>query len=129
MGKIMQRLRGELLEQLAAAGALLIVDEAHRGKNKNAKRSKALARLAATGGGVLLLTGTPLRNHAGEAARLLGYLDSQAAVDLDKERGYTIQDVQDYLSYYMIRRTKAEVLPELPEKTRQRVIWIASILM
>ncbi|BBO21326.1 MAG: hypothetical protein HKUEN07_04090 [Rhodocyclaceae bacterium] len=119
--KIMQRLRGELLEQLAAAGALLIVDEAHRGKNKNAKRSKALARLAATGGGVLLLTGTPLRNHAGEAARLLGYLDSQAAVDLDKERGYTIQDVQDYLSYYMIRRTKAEVLPELPEKTRQRV--------
>lgn len=119
--KVMQRLRGELLEQLAAAGALLIVDEAHRGKNKNAKRSKTLARLASTGGGVLLLTGTPLRNHAGEAARLLGYLDPQATVDLDKERGYTIQDVQDYLSYYMIRRTKVEVLPELPEKTRQRV--------
>ncbi|MCZ2419216.1 MAG: DEAD/DEAH box helicase [Burkholderiales bacterium] len=120
-GKIMLRLRGELLEQLSAAGALLIVDEAHRGKNKNAKRSKALARLATTGGGVLLLTGTPLRNHADEAARLLGYLDPQATVDLDKERGYTIQDVQDYLSYFMIRRTKAEVLPELPEKTRQRV--------
>ncbi|MCK6382880.1 MAG: DEAD/DEAH box helicase [Rhodocyclaceae bacterium] len=119
--KVMQRLRGELLEQLAATGALLIVDEAHRGKNKNAKRSKAIARLAATGGGVLLLTGTPLRNHAGEAARLLGYLDPQASVDLDKERGYTVQDVQDYLSYFMIRRTKAEVLPELPEKTRQRV--------
>lgn len=119
--KVMLRLRGELLEQLAAAGGLLIVDEAHRGKNKNAKRSKALARLAASGGGVLLLTGTPLRNHAGEAARLLGYLDPQATVDLDKERGYTIQDVQDYLSYFMIRRTKVEVLPELPEKTRQRV--------
>lgn len=120
--KIMQRLRGELLEQFLSAGKILtIMDEAHRAKNKTAKRTKAIQRIAANETQLLMLTGTPLRNNEHEAAALLGLLDAEASIALTKERGYTIQDVKDYLSYFMIRRTKEEVLPELPEKTRQRV--------
>lgn len=120
--KMMQRLRGELVEQILAVGPLLaILDEAHRVKNKAAKRTKAIHRISAGEAQMLLLTGTPMRNNEHEAAGLLGLLDAEAAESLSKEKGYTIQDIKDYLGYYMIRRTKAEVLPELPEKTRQRI--------
>lgn len=120
--KMMQRLRGELLEQFLSAGKMLtILDEAHRAKNKSAKRTKAIQRIAANEMQLLMLTGTPLRNNEFEVAVLLGLLDGEAAMALTKERGYTIQDIKDYLSHFMIRRTKAEVLPELPEKTRQRI--------
>jgi superfamily II DNA or RNA helicase len=120
--KTMQRLRGELLEQFLSAGKMLtIMDEAHRAKNKSSKRTKAIQCIAAGETQLLMLTGTPLRNNEHEAAVLLGLLDAEASTALTKERGYTIQDIKDYLSHFMIRRTKAEVLPELPEKTRQRI--------
>lgn len=120
--KMMQRLRGELLEQILAASPLLtILDEAHRAKNRDSKRTKAIKRIAAGGKQMLMLTGTPLRNNEHEAAVLLSLLDDQAETALSKQNGYTIQDVKDYLAYFMIRRTKADVLPELPDKTRQRI--------
>ncbi len=120
--KVMRRLRGELLAQILESGPiLLILDEAHRVKNKDAKRAKAIQQIAVGDAQMLMLTGTPLRNNEHEAAALLSMLDVEAATTLSKERGYTLRDVQDYLSYFMIRRTKAEVLPELPEKTRQRI--------
>jgi hypothetical protein len=118
----MRRLKGELLEQILAAGPILtIVDEAHRAKNRDAKRAKAVQCITATESKVLLLTGTPLRNNEHEAAVLLGYLDINAGSELSKDKGYSIEDVKDYLGYFMIRRTKTEILPELPPKTRQRV--------
>jgi superfamily II DNA or RNA helicase len=119
---MMQRLRGELMDQILALGPLLtILDEAHRAKNKTSKRTKAIRRIAAGETQMLMLTGTPLRNNEHEAAALLSLLDVDAADVLSKAKGYTIQDVKDYLEYFMIRRTKAEVLPELPDKTRQRI--------
>ncbi len=122
--KMMLRLQGVLLSQILSAGPItLIIDEAHRAKNMNSKRSQAIAKIAAKHRktNVLLLTGTPLRNNEHEAAVLLGYLDPEARNVLSKTNGYSIQDVKDYLGFFMIRRTKKEVLPELPEKTRQRV--------
>lgn len=118
-----RRLHGELLEQLIGLGPmLLIVDEAHRAKNRDAKRTRAIQKITANNQvHVLLLTGTPLRNNEHEAAVLLSLLDGKAAEALSKRKGYTIQDVKDYLGYFMIRRTKAEVLPQLPPKTRQRI--------
>lgn len=118
--KIMQRLNGELLEQILSAGPMLVIlDEAHRVKNRDAKRSKAIQRIAANKPQLLMLTGTPLRNNEHEAAALLGLLDEKTAYLLSNK--YTIDDVKDYLNHFMIRRTKKEVLPELPEKTRQRI--------
>lgn len=121
-GKVMQRLRGELLEQFLFIDQLLtVLDEAHRAKNKTAKRTQAIQRIAAGEKQMLMLTGTPLRNNEHEAAVLLGLLDAEALTVLNEEKDYTIQDVKDYLSELMIRRTKANVLPELPGKTRQRI--------
>lgn len=120
--KMMQRLKEQLLEQfLSTKDLLTIVDEAHRAKNKTSKRTKVIQRIANHTDQILMLTGTPLRNNEHEAAVLLSLLDDGASTALSKEMGYTTQDVKDYLSHFMIRRTKADVLPELPEKTRQRI--------
>lgn len=120
--KKMRRLRGELLEQILGAGPLLVIlDEAHRVKNRDAKRTKAIQRIAAGEHQVLMLTGTPLRNNEHEAAVLLSLLAAEAAKTLSAKNGYSIQDVKDYLSHFMLRRTKEEVLPDLPAKTRQRI--------
>lgn len=120
--KMMQRLKGELLEQVLSAGPVLVIlDEAHRVKNRDAKRTKAIQRIAAGEARLLMLTGTPLRNNEHEAAILLSLLDASAAEVLSKKNGYTLWDVKEYLGYFMLRRTKADVLPELPEKTRQRI--------
>lgn len=120
--KMMQRLKEQLLEQfLSVKDLLTIVDEAHRAKNKASKRTQVVQRIATHTHQILMLTGTPLRNNEHEAAVLLSLLDDGASTALSKEMGYTTQDVKDYLSHFMIRRTKADVLPELPEKTRQRI--------
>jgi superfamily II DNA or RNA helicase len=120
--KMMQRIRGDVLEQILSVDQLLtILDEAHRLKNKDAKRTRAIAQIAAKKNQMLMLTGTPLRNNEHEAAVLLGLLDVDAATALSKKNGYTIQDVKDYLGHLMIRRMKVDVLPELPIKTRQRI--------
>lgn len=68
-----------------------------------------------------MLTGTPLRNNEREAAVLLSLLNAEVSEKLSINNGYSIQDVKDCLAYFMIRRTKEEVLLELPEKTRQRI--------
>lgn len=119
--KMMRRLRGDLVEQIVTADGepLLILDEAHRVKNRDAKRTAAAQRLADAVPGLLMLTGTPLRNNEQEAKVLLSIIDRGVRESLG--RHYTLRDIKDALSYFMIRRTKSEVLPELPEKTRQRV--------
>lgn len=117
----MRRDAGVLAQLLAMDQTMVVADEAHRAKNQEAKRTKALKQIAQRVPQLLLLTGTPLRNNEHEAAVLLSLLDEGAAKALSKDRGYTIDDVKDCLSHLMIRRTKAEVLPELPEKTRQRL--------
>ena len=50
----------------------IIVDEAHRLKNKNAKILSALKRLPCKR--VLLLTGTPIQNNTSELWSLLNYI-------------------------------------------------------
>ncbi|SCC94390.1 hypothetical protein THIX_60448 [Thiomonas sp. X19] len=119
--KMMRRLRGDLIAQIVTAdGApLVILDEAHRVKNRDAKRTAAAQRIADAAPGLLMLTGTPLRNNEHEAKVLLSIIDRTVRESLEKH--YTINDVKDALAHFMIRRTKAEVLPELPDKTRQRI--------
>lgn len=110
---------------------LLIADEAHRVKNAQSKRTKAVFELSEITKYQLLLTGTPIRNHAGEAGTLLSLLDEQARGQVEhlSEVKYKISEkrkmrerlVRDFLSTLMIRRTKKDVLNQLPPKIRE---WI-----
>lgn len=120
--RMMKRLEGQLASHMRRCGqALFIFDEAHRLKNADAKRTQSIAALLGPDAQTLLLTGTPIRNHESEVANLLSLLDPAAAAALSPAKGYTLADLQDYLRFFMIRRTKAQVLPQLPEKTRQRL--------
>lgn len=62
----------------------IIVDEAHRLKNKNAKILCTLKRLPCKR--VLLLTGTPIQNNTGELWSLLNYIHPEKFVSFDDFR-------------------------------------------
>lgn len=113
----------------------IIMDEAHELRNRYAKRTKVMYRIQ--GKKKIALTGTPVPNRPAELYGLLNYLqpsewgtfeqfgnkycaghmgrfgyDTKGASNLD-ELSTRIR------SQVMIRRLKADVLPELPSKTRQ----------
>jgi len=118
--------------RLGALGGLglraLVLDESHYCKNAAAKRTQAVARLAAAvpaDGLVLALTGTPVMNSPPELVaqlRILGRLgDFGSGVQFGKRfRG---PDAYLRLHWHLrarcfVRRLKADVLPQLPPKTR-----------
>ncbi len=95
----------------------LIVDEAHYVKNPDTKRAKAVARIMERSSNVLFLTGTPLENRVGEMTALLSMLDSDLARTFMNER--LMRNPVAYrreISSRYLRRTREDVLTELPEK-------------
>ncbi len=125
--RMMQRLNQHLLQQLehtieTTENFLLIMDEAHRLKNNASKRTRAIKRLTSyTDIGTLLLTGTPIRNNEKEILTLLSLVDHGAELALSERSDFTRRDIRECLAQSMIRRTKREVLPQLPDKIRQQI--------
>ena len=116
---------GELLSE--PTWTTIVLDEAHTIKNRDTQTSKAAMMLKADFR--LLLTGTPLQNHLNEIWNLFqfanpGLLGSYQQFtdrfilpierDHDQERQRLLHRV---LSPFLLRRTKDDVLSELPEKT------------
>ena len=116
---------GELLA--SRRWTTIVLDEAHTIKNRDTLTSKAAMQLQADFR--LLLTGTPLQNHLSEIWNLFqfanpGLLGSyQQFTDRfilpierngDKERQQLLRRI---LSPFLLRRTKDDVLSELPQKT------------
>ena len=125
---------------------ILILDESHSVKNPKAARSKAAAELAAEVPHKILLTGTPVLNRPAELRNQLEIIDPEQYnkrnwfqwhlryADAHKIRiGYNktawdfsgasnLEELAESLKTIMIRRTKAEVLPELPDKRRQTIL-------
>lgn len=126
---------------------LLVLDEAHKIKNRKAKRSEAAVEAAGHSKYVLATTGTPVENRPAELFNILvtigkfrrgdwwryakRYCDAKETIIWRKEPpdfkprprkvwDYTgksnIEELGRMIAPYMIRRTKAEVLPELPPK-------------
>jgi SWI/SNF-related matrix-associated actin-dependent regulator of chromatin subfamily A-like protein 1 len=124
-----------------AAGLTLVADEAHYLKSTSAQRTQNFRLLAGrtlqATGRVWLLTGTPVLNRppelwailhaAGLAYRAFG--SWERFVELFHGRpngpkgkwgtkwGSAAPEVRGLLKSVMLRRTRAEVLPDLPEKT------------
>ena len=116
---------GELLCQ--RTWSTVVLDEAHAIKNRDTQTSKAAMQLRANFR--LMLTGTPLQNHLSEIWNLFqfanpGLLGSfqqftdRFIIPIEREHNQERQWLlRRLLSPFLLRRTKDDVLNELPEKT------------
>jgi SWI/SNF-related matrix-associated actin-dependent regulator of chromatin subfamily A-like protein 1 len=117
-----------LQELCALQPHALVLDESHHCKNAAAKRTQAVQRLSAVvpqRGLVLALTGTPVVNRPAELIsqlRILGRLDDFGSGVRFSQR-FRGPDAHLRLHWHLrarcfARRLKADVLPQLPAKTR-----------
>lgn len=104
----------------------LIFDEAHALKNPTTRRWAAARALNAEA--TILLTGTPVENHVGELHALFdviapGLLGSRAAfqrafgIPIARGQREAAATLRQMVRPLLLRRTKSEVLGELPPKT------------
>ncbi len=107
---------------------LIILDEAQRIKNFLTKTARNIKRIPSTY--ALVLTGTPLENKLEELYSVVQFLDPfilgpyheflgkhQIRSEMGKITGYKdLNSIGETLSQMMLRRKKAEVLSELPER-------------
>lgn len=118
---------------------VLVLDEAHYVKNRKAQRSQAVNTLTESIACVIPLTGTPALNRPAELFPLLHMVDPKAwnnffSFGMRYCAGHQVQagrkmvwdfsgasnldELHEKVKPYMIRRTKAQVLKELPPKRR-----------
>ncbi|MDE0103887.1 MAG: DEAD/DEAH box helicase [Bryobacterales bacterium] len=105
----------------------VVLDEAQAIKNRETMRSKAAMRLR--GKFRMITTGTPIENHLGEMWNLfnfinpglLGSLESFSAnyaVPIHRDKDTRVRRrLKGLLQPFILRRTKAAVLDELPPRT------------
>ncbi len=115
-------------ELTALSPRALVLDESHYCKNASAKRTQAVQRLSAAvprEGIVLALSGTPVTNRPDELIsqlRILGRLEEFGSGARFGQR-FRGADAHLRLHWHLrsrcfVRRLKADVLPQLPAKTR-----------
>jgi SNF2 family DNA or RNA helicase len=120
---------------------VLILDEAHYLKGRDAKRSKRLLDVSSVVPYRLALTGSPMWARPRDYYQILKLLFGKkfgSSFDFDKtyaggfineyggldNRGSSnLEELQARIGYYMLRRMKKDVAADLPELTTQ-VIWL-----
>jgi superfamily II DNA or RNA helicase len=124
-GRMQQAKSAEMLAGLSWQVAIL--DEAQAIKNMDTQRSRAAMKLQAAFR--LILTGTPIENHLGElwnlfqfiVPGLLGSLENfnrRFALPIEKyQDAQAKKDLKRLVQPFILRRTKAQVLEELPPRT------------
>jgi len=100
----------------------VIADEAQHIKNRRTKNARSLRSLKAKGR--FLLTGTPIENSIQDLQSLFdfllpGYLAKTPTGINQDERAWYHQRIRQKAAPYILRRTKLQVAPELPEKIEQ----------
>lgn len=101
---------------------LAIADEAQHIKNRKTQNARSLRSLHAKGR--FLLTGTPIENSIQDLQSLFdflmpGYLTPTPKGINNEERAWYHQRMRQKAAPYILRRTKKQVAPELPEKIEQ----------
>ncbi|MFR9564761.1 MAG: DEAD/DEAH box helicase [Rikenellaceae bacterium] len=106
---------------------VILLDEAHNIKNRDSKSSKVAMNLK--GDFRVVLTGTPIQNHLGEIWNLFNFTNpgllggfehfSTKFITPIEQSGDKLRqrELKRILQPFMLRRTKSEVLDELPTKT------------
>jgi SNF2 family DNA or RNA helicase len=100
----------------------VIGDEAQHLKNRKTQNAQAMSSLSSDGR--VLLTGTPIENSVSDLLSLLEFLLPGARPELPPtsrgdERIWHEQRILKEAGPYLLRRSKREVAPELPEKIEQ----------
>ena len=98
---------------------IVIGDEAQHIKNRRSQNAKTLSSLHAEGR--FLLTGTPVENSLDDLLSLFsflmpGYLQKPAGQLSQDDKAWHNKRQTERAAAYILRRTKKEVAPELPEK-------------
>ncbi|MGD1904782.1 MAG: DEAD/DEAH box helicase [Leptolyngbyaceae cyanobacterium] len=105
----------------------IVLDEAQAIKNADTKRSQAA--MALQGNFKVITTGTPIENHLGELWNLFRFINPGLLGSLDsfnQRFAYAIERDQDdaarealrrLIQPFILRRTKDQVLKELPSRT------------
>mgnify|MGYP002777936361 CR=1 FL=1 len=114
---------------------LIVLDEAQRIKNWESKTSRAVKKLRSRY--ALVLTGTPLENKLEELYSIVQFVDDRRlgpafqflsehrVLDPDgKLLGYrNLEAIRERLAPIFLRRTRAEVLSQLPART-DTTVWV-----
>jgi superfamily II DNA or RNA helicase len=107
--------------------ATLVLDEAQALKNAATKRVKAIATLQADFR--LALTGTPVENRLADLWSIMNLLNpgllgnsqqfnDRFALAIERERDEVVRGrLRRLMAPFLLRRTKAQVLPDLPPRT------------
>ena len=114
---------------------VVCLDEAHIIKNRQTKMSSAAMSLKSSSR--VILTGTPMQNYLGELWNLLQFLNPGLLGSYEQfSKKFISNDDADITSLrrmvqpFILRRTKSQVLDELPEKTEiVRTVELSDIEM
>jgi superfamily II DNA or RNA helicase len=121
-------LRKDILQLKKVSFDYVILDESQAIKNASSQTAKA-ARLL-QGDHRLAMTGTPVENHIGELGSLFEFLNpgwlgfSSRFRELTSRRDLpseSLKSIAKGLRPFILRRTKQQVLRELPPKTEQTI--------
>src|SRR5579883_2292383 len=105
----------------------IVLDEAQAIKNMTTKRSQAAMNLK--GGFKLITTGTPIENHLGELWNLFRFINpgllgsfesfnQRFAIPIEKFQDKQVRSkLKKLIQPFVLRRTKNQVLQELPSRT------------
>ncbi len=105
----------------------IVLDEAQAIKNPATKRSQAVMKLS--GQFKLITTGTPIENHLGELWNLFRFINpgllgslkrfnQRFALPISRDRNPDAsQQLKKLIQPFILRRTKTQVLEELPART------------
>jgi len=105
----------------------IVLDEAQAIKNMNTKRSQAAMKLQ--GQFKLITTGTPIENHLGELWNLFRFINpgllgssdqfsQRFAIPIERYQDKpTKKQLKKLIQPFILRRTKTQVLEELPSRT------------
>lgn len=104
---------------------LIVIDEGHKIKNIDSLRSRAARKLMAPH--ILPMTGTPVLNRPGELWPMLtmvapdkfpSYDNFLLRYTVDRQRARNVEELRNTLRSVLLRRTKKDVLPDLPPINR-----------
>jgi len=106
--------------------ATIIADEAQHAKNRRSRNAQALFGLQSTSR--FILTGTPVENTLDDLRTLIEFVLPGAAPappqnTRGEERRWYDAQLSTLAAPYILRRSKQEVAPELPEKIEQSVFF------